>query len=85
MSENEDLITAAEAARMLGLTRQRVSAIAHTGKLGRQIANRYYVFTRAEVEAYAKRPKDKGGRPKSDLSLNMKYEAPSSVATNGTY
>ncbi len=64
--EEDDLLTAAEAARVLGLTRQRVTALAHAGRMGRQIAGRYYVFTRAEIEAYREEPKSKGGRPKPE-------------------
>ncbi len=68
MSEDTELLTAAEAARLLGVTRQRMTALAHAGRLGRQIAGRYYVFTRAEVEAYKNEPKSKGGRPKEIAS-----------------
>lgn len=76
MIEDEELLTAAEAARVLGLSRQRVTHLAHEGRIGRQVANRFYVFTRAELEAYRAGPKNKGGRPKNDLSQTMKYETP---------
>ncbi len=61
----EELITGAEAARYLGITRSRINKLAHDGRLGRQIAGRFYVFTRAELDAWKAAPKSKGGRPKS--------------------
>lgn len=75
MEEQEDLITAGEAARIAGVTRQRINELASMGRLGRQIAGRYWVFTRAEVEAYKAAPKSKGGRPKND-GLLMKISSP---------
>ncbi len=67
MAEPEDLITATEAARILGVTRQRISAIAQTGRLGRRVAGRYWLFTRDEVEAYKEqRQHNVGGRPRKD-------------------
>ncbi len=63
MSE-EELITGAEAARYLGISRSRINKLAHQGRLGRQIAGRFYVFTRAELDAFKATPKSKGGRPK---------------------
>lgn len=78
--ENDDLLTSAEAARVLGITRQRMTVLAHSGRLGRQIANRYYVFTRAELEEYRQQPKNKGGRPKDELNAPMEYQTPQSLA-----
>ena len=65
--DNEELLTGADAARYLGLTRSAVNKLAHEGKLGRQIAGRFYVFTRVELDAYRKKPKHKGGRPRKTV------------------
>ena len=62
---DEELVTGAEAARYLGITRSRINKLAHEGRLGRQIAGRFYVFTRGELVAWKAAPKSKGGRPKS--------------------
>ncbi len=59
----EELLTGANAARFLGLSRARINLLAKQGRLGKQIAGRFYVFTRAELELYKAQPKDKGGRP----------------------
>ena len=58
-------LTAGEAAEILGVNRQRINQLAKAGRLGRQIAGRYWVFTRAEIEAFKNQPKSKGGRPKA--------------------
>ncbi len=64
MSDEE--ITAGEAARIAGVSRQRINQLAEAGRIGRQVAGRYWVFTRAEIEAFKAQPKSKGGRPKSN-------------------
>lgn len=62
----DEEITGGEAAKILGLSRQRVNRLAHDQKLkGRYIANRYWVFTRRDVLAFKDQPKNPGGRPKS--------------------
>lgn len=76
MIEQEELITAGEAARLAGISRQRINELASSGRLGRQIARRYWVFTREEVEAYKALPKSKGGRPKEDPEMTMEYRTP---------
>ena len=65
MSNDEEL-TAGEAAEILGVNRQRVNQLAHAGRIGRQVAGRYWVFTRAELEAFKSSPDRKPGRPKDD-------------------
>ncbi|HEX6291259.1 MAG TPA: helix-turn-helix domain-containing protein [Herpetosiphonaceae bacterium] len=65
----DDDLTGGAAARLLGVTRQQVNRLAHEGKLpARQIAGRYWVFKRADVEAYKMKEKSKGGRPKKGES-----------------
>ncbi len=64
MTENQDYMKATEAARYLGITRQRVYELADAGRLGTRIAG-YWVFTKSELDAYrAERAHNKGGRPK---------------------
>jgi excisionase family DNA binding protein len=63
---NDEEILAGEAAKILGVNRQRVNELARAGRLGHQVAGRYWVFTRTELEAYKALPKSKGGRPKPE-------------------
>lgn len=59
-------LTAAEAARYLGVSRTRISELSQAGRLGRQIAGRYWIYTEAELDVYKEERKhNKGGRPKS--------------------
>jgi hypothetical protein len=62
-----DELTLRAAAHALGLSYQRLQILAKEGRLGRQVAGRYWVFSRAEIEAYKPHVKaSKGGRPKAD-------------------
>ncbi len=58
-------ITGGEAARVLGVSRQHINRLAHAGKIpARHVAGRFWLFKRADVEAYKDKEKSKGGRPK---------------------
>ncbi len=57
-------MTAADAARELGVSRQRMTELANLGRLGRRVAGRYWVFTRKEIEHYKRQRKV--GRPRGD-------------------
>lgn len=60
-----DELTGGEAARLLGVSRQQVNRLAHAGKLpARHVAGRFWIFRRADIEAYKAQEKSKGGRPK---------------------
>lgn len=62
---DEELLTATEAAKYLDISRARVSLLAKQGRLGKQIAGRYNVFTKAELDAYKlQAPFNKGGKGK---------------------
>ncbi len=62
MVDDEELLTAVAAAKYLGISRARVSLLAKQGRLGKQIAGRFNVFTRAELDAYRlAAPQNKGG------------------------
>lgn len=56
-------LTLADAARELGISRQRLQVIAKEKRLGRQVAGRYWIFTREEVEAFKPNIQGKAGRP----------------------
>ncbi len=66
MEQEPEYLNAVQAAKYLGVNRQRIYVLASEGRLGRQIAG-YWLFTLPELDAFkqerAKRPK--GGRPKS--------------------
>jgi excisionase family DNA binding protein len=75
--EEEELMTATEAAEYLGISRARVSLLAKQGRLGRQIAGRYNVFTRAELDIYkAQAPQNKGGKGKKSSAGALIAAAP---------
>ncbi len=67
LGAQEDLLTAADAARELGVSRQRMTELANQGRLGRRVAGRYWVFTRKEIEEYKRQRRV--GRPRIDRSL----------------
>jgi len=71
----EDL-TLSEAARELGISRQRLAVIASEGRLGRQVAGHYWIFTRTEVEAFRPNIQGKAGRPKSEIEVTMENRTP---------
>lgn len=61
-----DLITTAQAAKILGVEMSRVRQLASEGELEShqpEEGRRDHFFKRAEVEAYKKKEKDEGGRP----------------------
>lgn len=81
MVDQEELLTAGDVARETGLSRQRINQLATAGRLGRQIAGRYWVFTRDEVERFKPLAfASKGGRPKDDENLTMENRTPAGVA-----
>ena len=61
----EEFLNAQQAAAYLGVHRQRIYQLADEGKIGRKVAG-YWVFTRAELDAYEAAPKGPRGRPKGD-------------------
>lgn len=82
MVEQDELITAGEAARIAGVSRQRINELASMGRLGRQVAGRYWVFTRDEIEAYKSQARhNKGGRPKDETAPTMENRTPALSAS----
>ena len=63
--DTDELMGAVEAAAYLGITPARVYLLSKQGRLGRRIGG-YWLYTRAELDAWKAVPKSKGGRPKSE-------------------
>jgi hypothetical protein len=61
-----DLVSASEAASMLGVTRQAVQLMANNGQLLGAKAGATWVFRRALVEAEAGRRRERDGPPLAD-------------------
>lgn len=59
-------LNVSEAAERLGLTRQRVHALVSNGKLPAQRIGRAWVLKEKDVDEFAAKPKDKGGRPRKE-------------------
>ncbi len=74
MAEADELFSAAQAAKYLGLHRTRLYQLRKAG-LGRQVAG-FWVFTKAELDAYKASPDRKVGRPKASAGT----EAPAPPA-----
>ena len=59
----DELMGAVQAAEYLGITPARVYLLSKQGRLGRRIGG-YWLYTKAELDAWKAGPKSKGGRPK---------------------
>ncbi len=71
MPELDELISAPDAAEYLGVSRARLYAITRTGRIGRQVGG-YWLYTRAELDAYKVSRNPKGGRPKAPAGTLIK-------------
>jgi hypothetical protein len=56
-------LTATQAAREYGISRQRMLIIARSAGIGRKVGDQLWIFTRKEIEAYRPRIKGTPGRP----------------------
>ena len=78
---NDELLTVTQAAAYLGMTRQAIANAAKQGQMGRKqtaLGTRdgwIYVFTRAELDAWAKRDRHPGGRPKEGAGTQPAHPA----------
>ncbi len=63
MADLDELINAHEAAAHMGITRTRIYALARAGKIGRKVGG-FWLYTRAELDAYKALRRPQGGRPK---------------------
>jgi hypothetical protein len=63
---NPKEMTSAQAAKYLGVSRTRISELSNARRIGRRVAGKYWVYTKAELDAYREQAlTNKGGRPKS--------------------
>jgi len=62
MNDADQLLTASDAARILGLSRDMVRILSQKGRLPAQrAANGYYLFRRGDVENLARERAERGG------------------------
>ncbi len=57
-----EYLNAQEAAKHLGLTRQRIYALSKAGKIGTHVAG-FWLYTMPELDAWRASSTRKGGRP----------------------
>ena len=62
----DDLLSATQAAKYLGISRVRINQLAGVGKLKREEVGGYFVYRRSELDRWRDLPKDVGGRPKEE-------------------
>ncbi len=60
----EELLMGEQAAQYVGVSYKRLHQLTKEG-IGRKVSG-HWVFTRAELDEYRAKEKDKGGRPKAD-------------------
>ncbi len=61
----DDILVGVDAAKELGLSKQRLYELASAGRMGQKVGS-HWLFTRTELEAYKLSKKSKGGRPKEE-------------------
>jgi excisionase family DNA binding protein len=66
---DDDLLTSAEAARILKVTRQQVCTHARAGRLPGKLVGRDWVFRRGDVKVFVPAPR---GKPKGSKSSAKK-------------
>jgi hypothetical protein len=63
-------MTSTQAANYLGVSRTRISELSLAGRLGRRVAGKYWVYTKAELDVYREQaPSNKGGRGKNSAAI----------------
>ncbi len=62
----DDLMSATQAAKYLGISRVRINQLAGVGKLQREEVGGYFVYRRSELDRWRELPKSVGGRPKEE-------------------
>ena len=60
---DDQLMSAVEAAAYLGITRQRVALLGAQGRIPRQRIGSFWVYARADLDAFKAQPKGRPGRP----------------------
>jgi len=62
----DEELTSTAAAEYLKVSRTRVHELRQSGRIGRQVAGKYWIYTKSELDAYrAQAAANKGGRPKA--------------------
>ncbi len=74
MSDLEELINAQAAADYMRVSRARIYALTRAGTIGRQVGG-YWLYTRAELDAYKAQRNPQGGRPK-DQAGHLEQASP---------
>ena len=75
---DQTLLTVTQAAQRLGVTRQTIANAAKRGEIGSKreaLGTRdgwIYVFTEDELDAWSKRPRHPGGRPKEEAGTHAR-------------
>jgi excisionase family DNA binding protein len=69
MDDNE-LMSAGQAAAYLGITRQRLDELAQAGRIRRQRVGRNYVYRRSDLDVFKAEGPGKPGRPKDELATS---------------
>ena len=69
-SSNRELISVAQAATQLGITRQRVHDLIKNSQIIAQKLGRYYYIEAAELDRYRAQPLGKPYQPRSTTSKN---------------
>ena len=62
----EELLTTGDAAKYLGMSRQRIIELADNGKIPSRRAGKFWLFHQADLDQWKQAPKSKGGRPKEE-------------------
>ena len=73
---SDELLAAGEAARLLGVSRQRLDELAEGGRIPRRRIGRGWIYARADLDAFKRQPKSRGGRPRESDSPE---QAPTAV------
>jgi excisionase family DNA binding protein len=74
----QQLLTVTQAAQRLGMTRQTIAHAAKRGEIGAKreaLGTRdgwIYVFTEDELDAWKRRPRHPGGRPKAGAGTRLR-------------
>lgn len=67
-SDSPDLLSVAQTAQILGITRQRVHDLIKNGQIIARKLGRYYYIETSEIERYRNQPTGKPYQPRSTTS-----------------
>ena len=75
-----EVLTSSQAAKYLGLTRQRVDQLGSSGEIPRERVGFFWTYKRADLDRWQKELRRPGGRPKSDEDDGAHPQAPELAA-----